>query len=63
MGNDKAKVLAEQSALRRREREGRRAQALSLLASGVSAAAVAERLGLAADTVRGYARDARKGAK
>lgn len=59
MGNDKTAVLAAESARRRRESEERRAKALALLASGVSAAVVAERLGLAADTVRSYARKAK----
>lgn len=62
MGEDKAKILAEQSARRRKEREKKRAQALALLASGVSAAAVGDRLGLTARCVRNYA-NAAKGAK
>lgn len=62
MGNDKAKILAEQSARRNKERDERRLQALSLLASGVSASAVAARLGLSSQCVRNYARAA-KGAK
>jgi len=60
MGNDKSAVLAAESAKRRKDSEERRAKALALLATGVSAAAVAERLGLAADTVRSYARKARE---
>lgn len=61
MGNDKAKILAEQSARRRKERDERRLQALSLLASGVSARAVADRLGLTPDCVRKYSRAAKGG--
>ncbi len=61
MGNDKAKILAEQSARRSKERGERRAQALALLASGVSARAVADKLGLTPDCVRKYARAAKGG--